>query len=145
MNETPLEQPETPLHSTPVPSYSEDSDSLHPLPSLPPELPPLQVPHTSPEEHFATQLIPASPNPAVHYSIPAVLSLILSLLGLVFLVSLPFGIALGIYALVSIGKSNGNLRGRAFAIAGIAISAVYMVIILCIIVFGLIAFSRFLH
>jgi hypothetical protein len=72
----------------------------------------------------------ASPPPAVRTSGAAIASFVLSLLGFCFFVfaGIP-AVICGVVALINIGASNGRLRGRGLATAGIVIACSQVVLI----------------
>jgi hypothetical protein len=69
-------------------------------------------------------------------SVLAVLSLVFGALGFTVIGSL-FGILLGIIAKFCIGRSDGRLRGRGLATAGMILSAVWL--LACVVAYGVVA------
>jgi len=72
--------------------------------------------------------LPAAAAPLVKTSGLAIASLILGFLGIACGITAIVGLVLGVVALVQISKSQGQLKGNGLAIAGVIVSAVFLLL-----------------
>ena len=75
--------------------------------------------------------IPSAGNPspmAKQTNVMAILSLVFSLLGIVICITSPVGLILGIISLVKISKSKGQLGGFGFALTGVIVGALGLLV-----------------
>jgi len=78
-----------------------------------------------------TSVGPTAPAPDAKTSALAIASLVLGIMGFcTFFITAPLAIILGIVGLFKIEKSNGQLKGKGLAIAGIALPAIGLVLLL---------------